>query len=176
MGKSLTGIERLIHMVQQLLVLSRLDAKQEESDKVSINISGLVDEISTDLQQIPDLATTNILVTADSFPCWKFEEAQLRILLRNIMDNAARYAFPESRVLVHIKAKSIAVRNHSAELSVEQLEHLTERFSRATSNKQGSGLGLSICQQICDQNGLTMNISNRTDDMTGIQTTISGFK
>lgn len=173
--KSLMGIERLIHMVQQLLVLSRLDAKQEESDKTSIDISKLVDDIAAELKQIPDLATTNISVTADSFPSWSFDESQLRILLRNIIDNAARYGISESMVLVHIKEKSIVVRNNCAEFTPEQLRLITERFARGTSSKQGSGLGLSICQQICDQNGLKMSIANRTDDMTGLQTTISGF-
>lgn len=175
-GKALSGIERLIHMVQQLLILSRLDMSEEASEKSNIKVGQLVDDLCTDLKQVPELATYNLVISSESFPEWLFDEAQLRILLRNLLDNAARYAFENSMVTVHVRRNEIEVSNHCAELSPNQLEHLTERFTRGTSNKQGSGLGLSICQQICELNGLSMSIQMRTDDSTGIKTIVSGFR
>jgi two-component system sensor histidine kinase QseC len=174
-AKSLSGVERLIHMVQQLLILSRLDASQDQSEKTAIRVGRLVDELIKDLKQVPGLATQNIIASADHPISWEFDETQLRILLRNLLDNAARYAFENSVVVVHITENAIEVRNHCAELSSEQLAHLTQRFTRGSSNKQGSGLGLSICQQICDLNGLEMSIHNRSDDSTGVRMEVKGF-
>jgi signal transduction histidine kinase len=96
-------------------------------------------------------------------------ETSLRILLRNLLDNACRYADENTMIEVSISESKISILNQCPALADEQLSLLFGRFKRgATSNQQGSGLGLSICQQICQLSGFKLSLNNRQDGIDGI--------
>ncbi len=163
-GKALIGIERLIHMVQQLLILSRLDAQLEHESETSVDVVKVCEEL---IQEIGDSASfSNIAITTqlpDRFELLS-SETSLRILLRNLLDNACRYANPESQVEVVIENSSLTIRNLCPHLDHDALENIFGRFTRGNSRQQqGSGLGLSICQRICQQYGFTLTLKNRLD-------------
>jgi two-component system sensor histidine kinase QseC len=167
-SKALVGINRLIHMVQQLLILSRLDAQKEESN-TTLNLNTLCNEVMLEMNQNPDLPKHEIRLTAPSSLELMANETSLRILLRNLLDNACRYADENTMIEVSISESKISILNQCPALADEQLSLLFGRFKRgATSNQQGSGLGLSICQQICQLSGFKLSLNNRQDGIDGI--------
>jgi len=167
-SKALIGINRLIHMVQQLLILSRLDAQQDES-KTAVNLSTLCKEVMLEMKQNPDLPNHEIKLTAEPSLELMASETSLRILLRNLFDNACRYANDKTVIEVIVTRSKISILNQCPALDENTLAFLFERFKRgAGSNQQGSGLGLSICQQICQLNKLELSLQNRQDGIEGI--------
>ena len=171
-SKALVGIDRLIHMVQQLLILSRLDAQQEES-KTILNLNTLCNEIILEINQNPDLPKHEIRLTAPLPLELIANETSLRILLRNLLDNACRYANDNTVIEVSINKSKISILNQCPTLDDEQLALLFDRFKRgATGNQQGSGLGLSICQQICQLSGFKLSLNNRQDGVEGVSSEV----
>jgi two-component system sensor histidine kinase QseC len=170
--KALSGIERLIHMVQQLLILSRLDAQQEGEGLALVDVRRLCDELVTEVSQTNELASRGIQLTGENKPNWVANETQLRILVRNLLDNACRYSELGSSVEIEFDDGVLLIRNGCQNLAPEELTHILERFKRGKTNQQGSGLGLSICQQICQQNGYELKIANRQGDIEGVEVSV----
>ena len=75
--------------------------------------------------------------------------------LRNLVDNAVRYAAPQGTIWIKTKTheftQEICIADNGQTVTNEVLARLGERFYRALGSKtQGSGLGLSICKKIIE--------------------------
>ncbi len=95
------------------------------------------------------------------------DAARLRLLLRNLLDNALRHGAdtalaPELTLEITQAANSqhelrVTVRDHGAGVSEVQLTHLAEPFYRADSARQratgGVGLGLTLCKLVAQAHG-----------------------
>ena len=172
-SKALVGINRLIHMVQQLLILSRLDA-QEEEQKTTINLALLCHEVSLEIKQIPALSNHKINITSPATVNISANEASLHILLRNLFDNACRYANKDTTIEIVISDSTLSILNECPPIEDKTLALLFERFKRGGDNKQqGSGLGLSICLQICQLNQFSLSLDNRKDGIEGLCTVLT---
>lgn len=170
--KALIGIERLIHMVQQLLILSRLDAQQEQEDLTDVSLVAISHDILNDLTQQGVIQSKRVDIGGEASIVWRGHEFQIRILLRNLLDNACRYAQDNTQVSLSIEKGQFSIRNVCPFMTEEMLLRCLERFKRGVSKQQGSGLGLSICQQICTQNHYVLSMNNRTDGVEGIEVSI----
>lgn len=85
----------------------------------------------------------------------------LRIVLRNLVDNAVRYCAPDSRIVLraHLNngAARLSVSDDGPGVTPENRARLTERFFRVLGSDQGgSGLGLSIVKRIVELHGATL--------------------
>lgn len=154
-AKALRGIERMTHLVTQLLALARLDSESGSVINQKINLSEIIKNV---IEELAILANTkNILFQIDLAPnCLILGNGDLlRVLARNLVDNALRYS--PSGGIVHIilmqKAESIMLNilNNSLEVNKLNLKKLGARFYRsAPQNTDGVGLGLSIVRRIVE--------------------------
>lgn len=86
------------------------------------------------------------------------DAALLGVLLRNLLDNAVRYAPEGSAVHLRFTASGLRVENAGPALPAETLAHLGERFRHPEGQAEvGSGLGISIARRIAGLHGLTLN-------------------
>jgi len=71
--------------------------------------------------------------------------------LANVLDNAIRFASPESSVTVRAfaegEASVIAVANDGPHIPEDELPHIFERFHRGSADASGHGLGLAIAKE-----------------------------
>ena len=171
--KALIGIDRLIHMVQQLLILSRLDAQQEQEAPTRVALVPLAKDIIAELEAHQNKANKSVVIHHQDECIWQTRETQMRILLRNLLDNAFRYAENQTQIEVELSANQIVIFNVCDPMTDEQLALSLERFKRGNSSQQGSGLGLSICLQICKQNNYTLSLKNRHNHASGVEVTVS---
>ncbi len=85
----------------------------------------------------------------------------LGLMIRNLLDNALRYAPAQSRIALRLETDSIVVEDNGAGVSDEQLARLGERFWRPPGQAQsGSGLGLSIVKNIAQLHDLQLHFSH----------------
>ena len=90
------------------------------------------------------------------------DAALLAVLLRNLLDNALRYAPQGSTVTLRFDERSLEVENDAEPLGDEQLARLGERFYRPDGQEEiGSGLGLSIVRRIAALHGLGLHFERR---------------
>lgn len=108
------------------------------------------------LKMIVNLPAEPAVVHVDGRRMWR--------VLENIFGNAAKYAMPGTRVYADLKLEEDTVDLSLKNVSEHQLnisaDELTERFIRGdlSRSSEGSGLGLSIAQNLTTMQGGTFNL------------------
>ncbi|CUA81801.1 Signal transduction histidine kinase [Gulbenkiania indica] len=162
------GIDRATRLVDQLLALSRLDpmdalpsvqtvdwqrvaaaATQEVADSAAER--GIT--VETQLHGVPG----RVLPLAG-------DELLLGLLLRNLLDNAVRYAPPGATVKLVLAEDAVEVQDDGPGMTSDHLARLGERFFRPPGQEApGSGLGLSISLRVAELHGLCLTLANRPE-------------
>jgi two-component system sensor histidine kinase QseC len=103
-----------------------------------------------------------------------FGDAELlTVMLRNLLDNAARYAPEGSLVTMRFSRDRLEIENPGATMEPDQRERLGERFRRPSGQQEsGSGLGVSIVQRIAELHGLDVRFGPR-DDGSGMKVVLT---
>jgi two-component system sensor histidine kinase KdpD len=100
----------------------------------------------------------------------------LRLALRQLLDNAAKYSPPGSTIEVAATSNSsvdIAVRNSGSVIPEREQRHLFDRFYRGLQARlvPGTGMGLAIVRQIAQAHGGTVRVASA--QQTGTEFTLS---
>jgi two-component system sensor histidine kinase QseC len=162
------GLDRMDRMVQQLLGLSRVDAVETPAHADPVDWRRVVEQVMNDMLPLAErrgigLACEWPVDGAPAFPL-RGDTDLLALLLRNLVDNAVRYAPEGSEAIVRFAADGLSVENAGPPLPKETLAHLGERFHRADGQAEsGSGLGVSIAQRIATLHGLALRHGARPD-------------
>jgi two-component system sensor histidine kinase QseC len=156
LDKALLGTDRMNHLVGQLLTLARLDELSSSTHLEPVDLAAVTRECCAELG--PDALAKNVdleLKGEDSAPISGSPDL-LRVLVRNLLDNAIRY----TPVGGHIDVTIQFLKNSAYQLEVcdsgpgvpdEQLALLGQRFSRFSPTlAEGVGLGLSIVLRIAE--------------------------
>jgi two-component system sensor histidine kinase QseC len=155
------GLDRLDRLVSQMLLLSRVDASERLARTEPIDWAAVVEQALSDVLPLAERRRIDLGVdwppeSSAPFPL-QGDAALLGVLLRNLLDNAVRYAPEASAVTLRFGADTLAVENTGPALTPEALARLGERFHRTEGQAEtGSGLGLSIAQRVAALHGLRL--------------------
>jgi two-component system, OmpR family, sensor histidine kinase QseC len=145
---------RLARLVNQLLTLSRLDAEANPDGQIA-DLAELARELCQDMG--PSAIQNGIELSLHALHAPLHGDADaLRVLIRNLLDNALRYTPAGGRVEVSVGAHAGQVRMVVADsgpgVAVLQYATLGQRFNRLDQpDGTGVGLGLSIVLRIAEQ-------------------------
>jgi two-component system, OmpR family, sensor kinase len=100
-------------------------------------------------------------------------EADMRVLVRNLVDNAIRYGGEGAQVDVSVRREAervvIEVRDNGPGIAESDLPRIFDRFFRAGANDvEGSGLGLAIVEAVARSYRGSATLANRADGLSGI--------
>ena len=150
--------ERMGHLVADLLLLAKVD---EDGLLLSPTDVDLDDLLTAEVARLK--ATTELKVTADIVAVRAFaDRGQLSQVLRNLTDNAARYA--RSKIEMDLSTTNtdavIHVDDDGHGIPADDRKRIFERFVRLDSSRErstgGSGLGLAIAEEILTRHGGTI--------------------
>jgi signal transduction histidine kinase len=96
------------------------------------------------------------------------EQSDLTELLGNLLDNARKWA--KATVTVRYAPPHLVIEDDGPGVPDDELKHISERGRRLDESKQGSGLGLSIVEDIADIYGLTVTYGR--SDLGGLKVEI----
>lgn len=138
---------RMSRLVEDLLVLARLDARREARLE-PVDLVALA-------QEVIDRYPGRLIELAASYPTVSVlaEWEALRRVLSNLLSNAIKYTPPEKKILVSVDREAqdavLRVSDEGTGILEDAMPHVFERFYRAESSRtgQGSGLGLAIVQE-----------------------------
>jgi len=158
----LTGCDRAAHLVEQLLTLARLDPTRAPSPEVTVDLAAMAREVAATHAQAALERGLELSVDAPASAAIAVEPSLLRILLRNLVDNAVRYAGGaghEIRIEVAGGDRpTCRVIDDGPGIPPEERARLGERFFRREgTGQQGSGLGLSIVRRIAGLCGASVS-------------------
>lgn len=157
LDKAVQGADRMAHLVKQLLTLSRLDELSSPINLEPVNLVELTRECCAEVGENALSKNIEIGFSPEARPAFSGSPDLLRIMLRNLLDNAIRYT-PQGghvEVALHLTDDGRKVELEIADSGIgvadEQLALLGQRFSRINpSATDGVGLGLSIVQRIAE--------------------------
>ncbi|MEY2523910.1 MAG: hypothetical protein QOJ66_2475 [Ilumatobacteraceae bacterium] len=159
---TLSDVERLQHLTEDLLLLARLDSHQERSHR-PVDLAAIVTE-STRAIQREDLELT--LTGVDSPAIVDGDPEQLHRMIRNLMHNAEEHA--DQHITASVTNGDVMVTLQIADdgpgIPLDQRLTVFERFVRLdtarTRNTGGTGLGLAIVTDVVDSHGGSIIITD----------------
>ena len=152
------GVERATRSVEQMLLLARIDADRALQDVEPVQL----EPICRDAVRQANAAATNRGVQVDVEAAQRVgvhgDPTMMLGLVRNLVDNALRFAPDGGRVRVSVQREGaeavIAVEDSGPGVPVESRERIFDRFYRGDDPRgAGSGLGLSIVRRIAELHG-----------------------
>lgn len=177
-GRLSAGIDRAARLVDQLLALARQQASAASGAKpqpvalAEIARLALADAAPSAQSRGIDVG----LAGADEGLIDGHPEA-LRILMRNLLDNALKYTPRGGKVDLRVRrtagAMALSVEDSGPGIDEQDRERVLDRFHRvAGSETTGSGLGLAIVKSIADVHGATL-VLERAPGLGGLRVQLS---
>lgn len=158
---------RLQRMVEHLLTLSALD-EHRMPPRAQIDLSPLLYELVDEMAPLVREAGVELRVEVpDHLPLLNVNADQMRIVVRNLLDNAIKFTPREGRITLTAQGKNgsvyVRVADTGTGITAEALEHIFDRFYRGNgprSGRQGSGLGLALVHSIAEANGGQVQVTS----------------
>jgi two-component system OmpR family sensor kinase len=164
-GRLLGGVDRATRLMEQLLALARQDPLSQTFDPAVVSLPACIELAMTDVAplaaskqielQYADLTQIEISGDADG----------LRIMIRNLIDNAVRYTPEQGRIRITLTADetvvALAIEDSGAGIPEKDRERVFDRFYRIPgTSPSGSGLGLAIVKAIASLHEATVELGD----------------
>ncbi len=190
LAATLEGCDRAARLVEQLLMLSRLDVQaiqpgaardahaSTSGGEAIVDLAAVARDVVARLAPAALARGQSVELDADDHFAVHGDETLLRVLLRNLVDNAIRYSPDGARVRIAFQRDgprwSLKVDDSGPGLDEAQRARLGERFFRVLGTEaSGSGLGWSIVRRIAEAQSLQVEAS-RSAALGGLQVMVSG--
>jgi len=161
--------ERLNRFIGNLLDMTRLESGPLPT---RTSLTELSDVVGSALQRASKvLANHAVQMRLESnLPLLELDDVLLEQALFNLLDNAAKYTPPGSRIAISAWREAgqvkLQVLDEGHGIPPADLERIFDKFYRAGGpdhRRAGTGLGLSICRGFIEAMGGTITAANRTD-------------
>ncbi len=169
----LRDLQDMAGLIADLLESERLASRHAALQREPVAPAALAAEVVADvLARQPERPGTRpeiVFQAAPDLPMLSLDPARMRLLLRNLLDNALRHSAdapqpPELHISTAGQGIQIEVRDHGPGVPEDQLSHLAEPFYRPdtarTRAQGGVGLGLYLCKLVAQAHGGTFAVRN----------------
>ena len=145
---------RLTGIVEDLLLLSRMDAGRLQIEFSRVDLSHLLAGCVDDLGAHPD--DMNLTIETDVPPSVSVsgEMRYITLILENLLENARKYNRPGGRIRIGLRVDGqsalVTIGNTGRAIPAAAQSHVFERFHRAAAgeNVPGHGLGLNLAREL----------------------------
>ena len=146
---------RLLHLINQLMDFRRAELgifelrvvysnAYKRMSEVFMNYEGLARRKKMEYDFLTELQDRNVL----------FDENYIDLILNNLLSNAFKYTKPGGSIIVRLYLEDnnlvIQVSDTGIGIPADKQKHIFERFYRADSGSNGSGIGLSLVQRLVE--------------------------
>ena len=175
----MTGMNRTKHLVEQMLVYSRIGVDAQSEPEVLVDLVEELQYLVGSQRAVIDGSGLQIQLELRPTPVYvKAQRGLLEILLRNLIDNACKHSTLGSEQ-VHInltvdtsrKMTRISIRNTAEPIPADEVPRLFEPYYRpANTRSKGHGLGLAIAREVVLLHGWSLELT-RNSKQEGIEFT-----
>ena len=159
---------RMNILVEDLLILTRLDNSLIDQALSPIKIKSLIEEIRLDAIDLSANKQQNIEIYVDDQATVMALEPELRSAISNLVFNAVNYSGPKSKIQIkwqeNDRISMISVIDNGPGIDNNHIPRLTERFYRVdqshNSKTGGTGLGLAIVKHILQRHNGYLDIQS----------------
>jgi two-component system phosphate regulon sensor histidine kinase PhoR len=147
---------RMQSLLNDLLLLAKLEATDYPSDNQAVNVPGMLQSIVNDATALSGERHHQLTLDAAPGVYMKGSEAELRSAFSNLVFNAVKYTPDNGQVNVRWwqddTGLHLSVQDSGIGIEPRHIPRLTERFYRVDSSRSsstgGTGLGLAIAKHV----------------------------
>lgn len=153
-------IDQTKHMgklINQLLVLAKLDEVQEKSEKQEADLKLLLEETIEPFEEVATQKKVTLKLHLEEGVTIRVNREQIAQLVSILTENAAKYVNDEGKIvwrLTKTQHGAVLVVKNTTEKELPDTKRMFDRFYRSDSSRSsktgGQGIGLSIAKKIVD--------------------------
>ena len=167
-GSVLEEVARLEHLVSGLLVLSRLDAGEAQSNWVNVDLAELASNTAEQMHLMAEDRGIAIDLSELRKAVVPGDRARLKQIIVNLLDNAIRFTPPGGSVALRTAEDDsggvLEVSDTGIGIPAGSIAQVFDRFFRVDAGRSredgGAGLGLSIVKSICMAHGAEIDVQS----------------
>jgi signal transduction histidine kinase len=149
------GAERLRHLIEDLLMASRIESREVRAEITRVNLDELIAQTIEQIGAEGEGGTVRMELDPDVGEV-RTDEGKVAQVLSNLIDNGVKYSPPNGEVVVSAKRDdagvTISVANNGPPIPADERERVFDRFYQidqtSTRSVGGAGLGLYICRML----------------------------
>ncbi|MBK8852294.1 MAG: response regulator [Saprospiraceae bacterium] len=161
--------KRLLELVNQLLLLSKLESGRMKLTGSFGNIHNLIKAIVNSFENLADRRNIQIDIDCpDEEGKCCFDRDAVEKIMANLLSNAIKFSNDGGSIFVTIRPMTgqtiqIEVMDTGIGISEEQIPSLFERFSKTTHSElqPGSGLGLALVKELSELHGGGVTVKSK---------------
>jgi len=160
---------RLLQLINDLLLLAKLDTGEPHIDPVPVDVAASVRRIAEEAHAYAESLSLRLEVGIGPGPyIWNGDERHLERIVLNLVSNACKFSQPGGvvRVTVGGDDEGIVLRviDQGIGIAPEDIDKIFERFvqveSSANRRFEGTGIGLSIVKQLVTLHGGKISVAS----------------
>ncbi|MBO9515776.1 MAG: HAMP domain-containing histidine kinase [Variovorax sp.] len=161
----LRDLAEMRDLISDLLESERLASPHAALHREPVDLLALVRDLAAEL----DGGDRVVIDAPADLPALPLDRARIRLLVRNLLDNALRHGGgdarpPRLRLRRAGQGIELEVRDFGPGVDAAQLDRLTEPFYRTDSARQratgGVGLGMYLCRLVAEAHGGRLSVRN----------------
>ncbi len=162
LGEAFTSSERMVHLINDFLNVSRLETGKFLIDKRPVNLAKIIEQELDSLSTTAQSRNLSFDYTAPkTFPVLNLDEDKMRQVIMNFSDNAMYYSTEKGKIKVKLAVigTDAVLTVTDAGIGVPRAEQsqLFNKFYRASNARRqrpdGTGVGLYLAKKVIDAHG-----------------------
>jgi heavy metal sensor kinase len=159
--------DRLLDMINTMLVISRTEAGVDQPQFAPLDLAGVARDACELFSPIAEDKGIDLIVETPPVCKIKGDNRMIQRLLANLVDNALKYTPAGGRVTVMVAPETgagcrLSVKDTGDGIQAADLPHIFERFFRCDQSRtrSGAGLGLSLALAIAHAHGTDIRVKS----------------
>ena len=163
---------RLSGVIEDLLLLSRLDAGRLRLDLAPVDLAALIAASVDDLSALPDDSELAVETELPPALLVSAERRYAALILQNLLENARKYNRSGGRIRIAARVAAeqieLSIANTGRSIPAAAQAHVFERFHRGAvgENVPGYGLGLNLARELARLHGGDLRLVRSAADWT----------
>jgi signal transduction histidine kinase len=155
-------IDQIVELIDEVLFLAELESGTRVVSLGAEPVLPVLNEVVAELEEQAARAGVTLVVEGDEDASAEVRPRMLRVVARNLAENAIRYAGPGANAILSVRWSDgevvLGVADDGAGVDQADLARLFERFYRADRSRasRGTGLGLAIVKHVVTSAGGTV--------------------
>lgn len=170
--------EQMQRLVENLLLLARLEAAQTEIRREPVRPHPILREAWKPLQSAAEARRLSVEWALGPEAEIPADPSLVQLLARNLLENAVAYADEEGRIRIETRADGFSVSNTGSRLTQEQAEKAFERFWRGDEARSAAGehcgLGLALVRKAASALGGSVRVRSSVGGEFEVSVTLAG--
>jgi len=173
---------RLLRLVDDLLLLDRLESNSLQIDVRRVDLAAIVEEAASSIRPLADAGQVGLECRTLPGPAIDGDADRLGQIVDNLLSNAVKFTPAGGKVRIEARPTDDGWRVDVADTGIgipaDEVPLLFERFFRASNARShaapGSGLGLAIARRIAELHRGTIEVTSQTGRGTTFMVTLRG--